>query len=69
MQENEQLDAFELALKQKAKVLQECQEQKERKSCTGCELFFDCETRKEYVNSCYNSMSKGNTGSDGGFDF
>ena len=69
MQENEQLDAFELALKQKAKILQECQEQKERKSCTGCELFFDCETRKEYVNSCYNSMSKGNTGSDGGFDF
>jgi len=69
MQENEQLDAFELVLKQKAKILQECQEQKERKSCTGCELFFDCETRKEYVNSCYNSMSKGNTGSDGGFDF
>ena len=69
MQENEQLDAFELALKQKAKILQECQEQRERKSCTGCKLFFDCETRKEYVNSCYNSMSKGNTGNDGGFDF
>ena len=68
-QANELLDAFELALKQKAKIMQECQEQKERKSCTGCELFFECETRREYVNSCYNSMSKGNTGSDGGFDF
>ena len=60
---NEPLDAFELALKQKAKIMQECQEQKGRKSC------FNCETRIEYVNSCYNSMSKGNTGSDGGFDF
>ena len=68
-QANEQLDAFELALKQKAKIMQECQKQKGRKSCFNCEAFFDCETRIEYVNSCYNSMSKGNTGSDGGFDF
>ena len=67
-QVNEPLDAFELALKQKAKILQECQSQKGQKSCFNCEVFFDCETRKEYV-SCYNSMSKGNTGSDGGFDF
>ena len=68
-QASESLDAFELALKQKAKILQECQSQKRQKSCFNCEVFFDCETRKEYVNSCYNSMSKGNTGSDGGFDF
>jgi len=63
-QANEPLDAFELALKQKAKIMQECQEQKGRKSCFNCEAFFDCETRIEYVNSCYNSMSKGNTGSE-----
>ncbi len=68
-QVNESLDAFELALKQKAKNLQESQSQKGQKTCFNCEVFFDCETRKEYVNSCYNSMSKGNTGSDGGFDF
>ena len=40
-QANEPLDAFELALKQKAKVMQECQEQKGRKSCFNCEAFFD----------------------------
>ena len=45
-QANEPLDAFELALKQKAKILQECQSQKGQKSCFNCEVFFDCEIRK-----------------------
>ncbi|MCD8213328.1 MAG: hypothetical protein LUC34_04690 [Campylobacter sp.] len=64
--QNEQKDTFELALEEKVEALLQCQKQNELKSCSDCEKFFDCLTRKEYVDACYNSMSKG---SSGGFDF
>ena len=66
MQESGQKDKFELAFEEKAKILQDCQKQKELKSCFSCEKFFDCQIRKDCVDTCYNSMSKGNSG---GFDF
>ena len=61
-----ELDKFELRLEEMLKKLQECQKQKGYKTCSACELFLECELRKEYVEAVYNSMSKGATG---GFEF
>lgn len=36
-------------------------------SCYNCDEIFNCQTRKNYVDAVYNSMSKGKT--EGGFDF
>ena len=53
------LDSITLALKT-------CQESNNLKSCMQCTSFLDCNLRKQYVLSVYNSMNKGNTG---GFEF
>lgn len=60
------LDEFELHLEKMIDELKKCQENKSLKSCSPCELFFECQLRKDYVDAVYNSMSKGQTG---GFEF
>ena len=52
---------------EKLNKLQECQESKNKNSCIGCEKFFTCKTRKEYVESVYKSMNPDL--SQGGFNF
>lgn len=64
--EQVQKDEFELELDNKREILQNCQMQKGQNSCFNCDEIFTCQTRKEYVDAVYNSMSKG---SSGGFDF
>jgi hypothetical protein len=59
-------DKFELFLDEKLVELQACQENKNHKTCSVCEHYFDCDLRHEYVKAVYNSMSKGDTG---GFEF
>ncbi|MEN4045164.1 MULTISPECIES: hypothetical protein [Sulfurimonas] len=59
-------DKFELHLDEMIQKVQECQEQKNHKSCSVCEHYFGCELRNEYIKAVYNSMSKGETG---GFEF
>lgn len=68
MSEDIQLDRFDLALKENSSLLLTCQNQKGLSSCMQCTDFFDCQTRKNYVDSVYKSMSKSDT-DDGGFDF
>ncbi|MBE2984719.1 hypothetical protein CCAL9344_03000 [Campylobacter sp. RM9344] len=65
---SQNLDKFELALKQYSEILLSCQSQKGLMSCMKCSEFFECETRKNYVDSAYKSMSKSDT-DEGGFDF
>ena len=43
-------------------ALKTCQESNNLKSCMQCTSFLDCNLRKQYVLSVYNSMNKGNTG-------
>jgi hypothetical protein len=64
--QNQQLDQWELALEEYLVVLKKCQQDMQLDSCTNCEKFFDCTTRKEYVIKVYESMNKG---SGGGFEF
>lgn len=64
--ENKPLDKYELKLEIKLKELQECQVLNNLVSCVPCNSFFACILRKEYVNTVYDSMSKG---SSGGFEF
>ena len=59
-------DKFEIHLDEMIVKLQECQKQKDLKSCSDCEQFLDCQLRDDYIKSVYNSMSKGETG---GFEF
>ena len=68
MTENQEkeFDEFELRLEKMLKKLRECQEEKELESCSACEVFLECQLRREYVDAVYNSMSKGDTG---GFEF
>jgi len=47
-------------------ILKKCQEEKGYDSCSSCTYIVECETRKQYVKSVYESMNKGNTG---GFEF
>jgi hypothetical protein len=60
------LNEWDLKLDDKLKELQTCQESKSLESCTPCEKFFECELRKKYVLTVYESMNKG---SGGGFEF
>ena len=62
----EELDEFEKDLKEKLKILQECQKSNNLDSCLKCDKIFECETREEYVKAVYMSMNKGVTG---GFEF
>jgi len=59
-------DEYQLALDSKKNKLQQCQKDKNIDSCMQCEKTFECETRKDYVKSVYESMSHGETG---GFEF
>lgn len=61
-----QKDEFELELDRQREILQACQREKGLSSCFACEAMFECKTRKNYVDSVYSSMSKGD---GGGFDF
>lgn len=61
-----EFDEFELHLDKMLKELRECQSEKEFETCSLCELFLECELRKQYVDAVYNSMNKGYTG---GFEF
>ena len=60
------LDEWELALKQKRKELEACQQKEQVKSCLSCSKLLNCETREAYVHAVYNSMNKG---AGGGFEF
>jgi multimeric flavodoxin WrbA len=59
-------DKFEIHLDEMIAKLQDCQVQKNLKSCSACEHYLACELRDDYIKSVYNSMSKGETG---GFEF
>jgi hypothetical protein len=61
-----ELDKFEIHLRGMIDKLQECQNDKNLKTCSDCDQYFSCELRSDYVKSVYNSMSKGDTG---GFEF
>ena len=63
---NLELDKFGMHLKEMTKKLQECQVNKNLKTCSDCNQYLSCELRSDYVKSVYNSMSKGDTG---GFEF
>lgn len=63
---NKEKDKFELYLDEMIIKIQDCQQNKNLKSCSLCEKYLDCELRNEYIKSVYNSMSKGDTG---GFEF
>lgn len=63
MAENE---VFERQLDEAMKKLQACQKALHVKSCSKCEHYIGCEVRRAYVQSVYDSMSKGETG---GFEF
>ena len=57
---------FQRALDIALEAMQRCQKEKNFKTCSVCEVFLECEIRKEYIKKVYESMSKGATG---GFDF
>jgi len=65
-EEKKALDKFELHLEEMLKKLRACQQEKGFSTCSACEVFLQCDVRKEYVDAVYNSMSKGDTG---GFEF
>ncbi|MDR1285070.1 MAG: hypothetical protein LBJ88_02590 [Campylobacteraceae bacterium] len=57
---------YELNLKQESEILLLCQNEKNIDSCFVCENIYECEKRKRYVKSVYESMSQGQ---GGGFEF
>jgi len=59
-------DEFSKRLEEKKTVLEQCQNEKSLKSCNECDKIIGCETRRNYVQAVYDSMSKGETG---GFEF
>jgi hypothetical protein len=59
-------DKYQKELDKKKKSLQECQKEKDLNSCMKCDKIFECQTRKEYVEAVYESMSQGVAG---GFEF
>jgi hypothetical protein len=60
------IDAWDIKLDKMLGELKACQEEKSFKSCSACSEFFECELRKKYVLSVYESMNKG---AGGGFEF
>ena len=60
------LDEWEIKLEEKIVELKSCQDSNNLKTCSDCSKFFECELRKKYVISVYESMNKG---SGGGFEF
>jgi hypothetical protein len=63
---NEQADEYKSDLKQESEILLACQREKNIDSCFICDKTFECEKRKKYVESVYESMSQGQ---GGGFEF
>lgn len=59
-------DIFEQRLDEALKRLQGCQKEQNVATCSDCERCIGCETRQAYVQTVYDSMSKGETG---GFEF
>jgi len=59
-------DVFVQRLEEQKQLLQKCQKEQGIGSCMLCDKIIGCNLRKTYVNSVYESMSKGNTG---GFEF
>ncbi|MDR1613944.1 MAG: hypothetical protein LBS26_00025 [Campylobacteraceae bacterium] len=59
-------DEYKLTLKKESEILLMCQKEKNIESCFTCEKIFECEKRKKYVKSVYESMSHGQ---GGGFEF
>ena len=57
---------FEERLDVALAAMQQCQQDKALKSCSLCEFYIGCDTRRAYVQAVYDSMSKGETG---GFEF
>jgi len=60
------LDEWEEKLERMIIKLKSCQNEKDLNSCIPCGKCFECDLRKRYVNSVYESMNKG---SSGGFEF
>ncbi|MDU7692783.1 MAG: hypothetical protein E7K04_00835 [Helicobacter sp.] len=60
------MNDFEQNLNNNLELLKACQINLGLNSCMDCSKIFDCQTRKDYVKSVYNSMSKGGGGE---FDF
>ena len=58
-------DKYELAHSMALDKLKACN-QRINNSCMQCNIFFNCETRKNYVKKTYESMSKDTSG---GFEF
>lgn len=66
MSEEELKNHFDIQLENNIKLLLNCQQELGLSSCMGCDKVFECNIRRAYVDSAYNSMSKGQSG---GFDF
>lgn len=63
---SEVVDEFKQRLEDKTIELQKCQKEKQTDTCLTCNEILECNTRKNYVEAVYNSMSKGQAG---GFEF
>ena len=61
-----EVDIFQQKLLNAKRELESCQDEKELTSCSLCEAYLQCETRRAYVKAVYDSMNKGETG---GFEF
>lgn len=59
-------DTFERRVDGEIDRLRACQREHTVSTCSACEHFVGCETRRAYVQAVYDSMSKGETG---GFEF
>lgn len=62
----QETSVFEEKLDAALAKVQQCQVEKTVKSCSLCEFYIGCDTRRAYVQAVYDSMSKGETG---GFEF
>jgi hypothetical protein len=62
----EEKDQWQLALEEKKKDLEVCQNEKLLTSCMKCDQLLSCTIREAYVKAVYDSMSKG---AGGGFEF
>ena len=60
------MDRYEIALEDKTKDLQVCQQEHGHKSCLPCDQLNSCPIRDAYVHAVYESMNKGQ---GGGFEF
>lgn len=56
------LEKYGEKFKIQSSILVDCQNEKELKSCFACEYLLNCEIRKTYVKTVYESMSHGEVG-------